>query len=403
MRIKRAVLVGAAVIVVLWVLAAIVAYSREKGELAQAWPAGLGSVRDVPGHFPAQTDNESATKLIVLAAACDVRLGAPSGDHKAAAEGLNEYVRAQLQRGEDRAEAAPPKVAAILGAKVAPLDAVRAQLLSATPPRWTMHIDRGLDAPLPNLLGHMELTRLFVARALDASSRGDAAAWEDLHAAWNLGAGVRTRPELISQLISLALARTINGAARTAPGPRPAWMHELADYDVRHSMLASMQGEAWMMHHASEKLIGGAGFLNRVENAVAWPYAHLMGSSTLAAYRRSATELAASRDCDFRSGGFSDRMLASIPSWNIIGRIALPNFGSMWQRVAHYGAEREATAKVIDLRSGVNVDVASTQCSDGTWSVAQRADGARVLKFSRKLTPANAVETVMPMELVISR
>jgi hypothetical protein len=65
---------------------------------------------------------------------------------------------------------------------------------------------------------------------------------------------------------------------------------------------------------------------------------------------------------------FERRIRAAMPWWNRPGFIAVPNLGAMWQRVGRFRAEREATAKILEIKSG-RTPSSSSQCSDGTWIV----------------------------------
>src|SRR4051812_7338112 len=77
----------------------------------------------------------------------------------------------------------------------------------------------GADAPAPNLLGHMNLSKLFIVRALSKARANDPTAWDELHALWLLDRTLWDRPELISKLIALATSRMVNAAAAKMPLP----------------------------------------------------------------------------------------------------------------------------------------------------------------------------------------
>src|SRR5207248_1221018 len=104
------------------------------------------------------------------------RLHRASKEFDAIKKPLSDYLEAQLARPSNAIDDAPPVLAAYLAEHRAQLDAVRAHLLAGTAIAWKAQLSKGFDAPLPNLLGHMELTRLFVADALLQARANDAAA-----------------------------------------------------------------------------------------------------------------------------------------------------------------------------------------------------------------------------------
>src|SRR5207244_3328290 len=212
------------------------------------------------------------------------------------------------------------------------------------------------------------ISRLLVADALLKARGGDAAAWDDLHAIWLLDGGLRPRPDLISQLISLAMARMTNAAAAKMPLPEPAWLGELRAADYRRSYMAAMQAEAWSWTHVAHA--GGP---------LASPYIRVCGADVADHVRVAFVNIAKSNACDVGGDALGQELVGSLPRWNVLGRIAVPNIGSMWQRVARSTPELELTEKVLTLRRG-ETPSSSSRCSDGQWLVT-----ASSVKFSRTL------------------
>jgi len=377
---KKAILIIIAVPVVAWVLLWIVAASMQRSVASRPWPNGLEGLESVPARYPERNAETSAALALT-------RLTVPLGvditprvehqskvvpparkDYDAFKTPLHDYIDAQLGRPSNAIDDAPPALAAYLADHRAQLDAVRAHLLSGAPIAWKMQLAKGFEAPIPNLLGHMEISRLLVADALLKARGGDAAAWDDLHAIWLLDGGLRARPDLISQMISLAMARMTNAAAAKMPLPAPAWLGEVRAVDYRRAIVASMQAEAWSWTH----LPGGGGHL-------AAPYVRLCGADVAEHVRVAFVNLAKSSACDVSGDAFGQNLIATVPRWNVLGRIAVPNLGSMWQRVARSTPELELTEKVLTLRRG-ETPSSSSRCSDGQWLVT-----ASSVKFSRKL------------------
>src|SRR5437764_5753069 len=331
---KKAILISIAVPVVAWVLLWIVATSMERSVASRAWPTGLEGLDSVPSRYPerdAETSAALALTRLTVPRGVDIaarverqsRVAPPTRkEYDAIKTPLHDYIDAQLGRPSNAIDDAPSALVAYLADHRAQLDAVRAHLLSGAPIAWKMQLAKGFEAPIPNLLGHMEIARLFVADALVKARGGDAAAWDDLHAVWLLDGGLRPRPDLISQLISLAMARMTNAAAAKMPLPEPAWLGEVRAVDYRRSFMAAMQSEAWSWTH----VIHAGGHL-------ASPYIRLCGADVAEHVRVALLNMAKSSACDV-GDTLSQDVNSMLPRWNVLGRIAVPNIAATWQRAA---------------------------------------------------------------------
>lgn len=386
---KRVILILVALPLAAWALLWIVAMAKERSVATRPWPNGLETLDRVPARYP---DRAAPTP----AAAALVQLTAPLGVDIEPREGrrpiaprpparkefdaikvpLHDYIDAQLGRPSAAIDEAPPALAAYFAAHRAQLDAVRAHLLAGAPIAWKTQLSRGFDAPIPNLLGHMAVTRLFVADALLKARSGDAAAWDDLHALWLLDGGLRPRPDLISQLIALACARMTNVAAAKLPLPEPAWLAEVRAVDYRRAIVASMQAEAWIWRASAKD--------GSIRPWLARPYIALCAADAGERMRAALTEMESSSACDVDSDALGHVVQRSMPRWNIFARLAIPNIAATWERAVRTTPELERTAKVLQLRRG-ETPSADSRCSDGRWLVT-----ASSLKFSRPLRVAKS-------------
>lgn len=326
--------------------------SMEERYRAREWPEHLGTIEDVAKRYPNMETNVAAAVLTKQL---------PGVDIEAVKEPLGRYEVTELERVGDQVQPPAGAVAGFLAQHDAALDAVRDHILTSGPLRWETKLERAHDAPLPNLLKQMQLTKLFTARALAKAANHDATAWDDLHAIWLLDRALWQRPELISTLIALSGSRMVNAAAAKMPLPVPAWFAEVQSFDYRHNFAASYQAEAWMSRHtplhALERPFLDACALDMAEQMRVW-----------------TNELAANGNCDL-----SPVKPIAVASWNLMGKVATPNLAAAWQRFARFRAEREATDKILALRAG-QTPPAQTACSDGTWTVA-----ANEVKFSRDI------------------
>jgi hypothetical protein len=384
---KKAILIVVAVPLAAWVLLSIAAMVMERSLAARAWPDGLGSIANVPARYPeAPADTLAAVALTRLATPLGVDLKPRDGrylptpparnDFKAIERPLHGYIEAQLVRPSGAIDPPPPLLVGYFADRRAELDAVRTFVLSGAPVAWKTQLSRGFEAPIPNLLGHMELSRLLVADALLKARANDFSAWDDLHAVWLLDAGLRSRPDLISQLIGVASLRMVNAAAAKLPLPEPSWLAEVRAFDSRKAIVASMQAEAWAWTHLPPQ---HGGWLAR-------PYVRLSAADAAEHMRAAFAAMASSNACDVDDAALSDAVVRSIPRWNVLAKIAIPNISGTWQRVARVTPELELTEKVLQLRRG-QTPSPDSRCSDGRWLVS-----ASAVTFDRPLrTPKTGI------------
>src|SRR6266536_2769339 len=190
---------------------------------ARPWPAGLGTLAAVPDRYPPQRENEAARKLTKLA------------DRVPANDAVTAYVRQEIGRGE-LTIAEPPKIADI--------SAIR-ELLLREPVVWERNLSQQHGGLLPKVAMHLTLMRSLVASALGRARQNDVAAWDDLHAAWNLTTALDEHPHLILRIVAMSMTRAINAVAWKMPLPVPAWFGEMQDHDLVRTLLETLQFENW--------------------------------------------------------------------------------------------------------------------------------------------------------------
>src|SRR2546423_265690 len=213
------VLLAAAVYVASWFLAG----DQVAAAASRPWPAGLGTLAAVPGRDPAQHENEAARKLAELAG--------PFAENGA----VTTYVRQEIARGE-LTIAEPPAIA--------DLSSIR-ELLLREPIVWERNLSQQHGGLLPKVAMHLTLMRALVASALARARQNDVAAWDDLHAAWNLTKALQEHPHLILRIVAMSMTRAIHAVAWKMPLPVPAWFHEVQDRDLVRALLETLQFENW--------------------------------------------------------------------------------------------------------------------------------------------------------------
>lgn len=309
---------------------------------ARPWPDGLGTLAAVPGRYPPQHENEAARKLAKLAG------GFAEND------AVTAYVRQEIARGELAIGEPPP---------IADLAAIRDLLLRESVV-WGRDLVQQHGSLLPKVSMHLTLMRALVASALGRARRHDVAAWDDLHAAWNLTKALNQHPHLILRIIAMSMARAINAVAWKMPLPAPAWFDEVQQRDFVSLLFETLQFENWRT--SREEWFALKPFAERIERE-----------------RALTGELARVTACE----------LNRVPE---IGdhRDPIARLDLGWQRAFRYRVEREATANALRARAGQRIQ--ASRCSDGGWSF----DGT-TLRFAKAIALPERRDTSMPLTLRI--
>ncbi len=353
----------------------VIAFSQQKEAAQREWPGNLGTLDEVPHRYPAAEQSAGATRLVQLASGANIDLKPrvktdisrreSEARRSAVRKDISEYIKAQFERSGDAIDAPPPIVAEYLAAHAVPLDDTRDHLLSGNRIEWETKVTQGFDMPIPNLLGHMDLHRVLMARAFDKARNNDPTAWDDLRASWALNQGLWKRPDLISILIALSSTRMSNAAARKMPLPVPQWFDEVRSFDYLGAMAASQQAEAWAIAHLNPGRMSWRDYL-------VLPLTILQEAQALAMLQKYTTEVMQANACDADSKQFATARASFMTD-----HFAVPNLLGAWHRMLRFRAEREATDRILQLRAG-QTPAATSACSDGAWQVT-----ASSIKFTR--------------------
>jgi len=300
-----------------WFAAWTVAVAMQNKADRAPWPEHLCALVDTPRHFPDVVQSASATELTTMTAPLGVSITPRNVNPHISPEPFDAIKQSLRAYVDDPGMVMPAGLSAYLAAHAEQLDRIRDHLLSAGPIRWPVRFRLGEDAPVPNLLGHMSLTRLFIARAVSRSS------WDELHAAWLLDRPLWDRPELISAAIGIATTRMINKAAAKLPPPAPAWFGELRSLDYQHRLAGSYQAEAWTHERVIDHLMKE----HRIVRAIITPWLDMCAADSVERMRVRTTELV--------SG--TNPALAHEPvvvaRWNTIGRASVSGIFFVWERL----------------------------------------------------------------------
>jgi len=414
-----------AVALVLWLFVGNDVANRRLIAVEKAWSEAPGSLDDFPKRHPAVATNEAARRLESAAEALDVdlrpRFRSKSEDSKRSrsaaetAKAVSAYLDASFADPDGAASPPSGEAEAVL-AKMAPGLVPIAELLSKEKPVWLEEIGRGYEAPIPNLLGQLRLQRILLASALRLSSRGDPRGAEALlDASWTLNGSLVTRPELISQLIAIAVGRMEAGVLRKVPVEPGRWIPRLSARDARKGLVEAFTAEAWVFRDAVLRgaLLDPDGTARsrrpRLLEFLSEPYLKVQAASLLGTLREFVRESKAAPITGFTSesrdetaespGGFSD----------VMSRLMLPNMENARLRADRAAVDLDLTRKVLELRAARGTakewpatvpGMETSVVKDARWVYTRTPDGRATIELSRRLDWGNTFGLVLPSRWV---
>ena len=398
-------LVGLAVI-----LTSLSAWRVANGE--KSWAATLGTREAILSRYPPAEADPPARELERLTTSIGIdvapRLGEgrarPSREearaHATVKPALGDYLTAQLGRAERGPEAPPAKVQAFLEARAGAIEAVRAHLEGGRVPRWEVHLERGVEAPIPNLLGHIDLQKLLVTDALVRLRDGDrGTALRDLEAGWTLMLSLADSPHLICQLIALSDARMVAGVLRQIEDAPPVWQLRLREQDFRGSFITALKYEGWIWTQWPDAPLWGGGLRGLGQgllHRVGRPYFDLCMADVSDQFRERLENLEDVQAlCDYDLAAYEANLDLDVPRWNVIGKITVPNIAGSVDRLARLELDVELTILVMDLEAARDAQGewpailpdggASVACPRDRWTYAPAADGSATVALERQI------------------
>ena len=305
---------------------------------------------------------------------------------------LAQFLDRELKTPEERIGVPPASIERYLATHESALSGAESLLLRETNIQWEMDVSRGASAPIPNLLGALELQRLFVARALLQERRGETeGALRTLDAAWRLNEVVSSRPELISQLIAVAAAKLQVGALRKLDSPAYGWADRLRSGSLYSAFLAAFQNQVWVSPDVKD-LTGERGAFGRILRDVATQ----IQETDLCAWTLEKLQETWSRavQAESREEAF-------------VADISAPNLLDGFLRWRRYLIDAELTALILDARteraasrggmwpatlSGAGAGV----CPKDRWSYRASPNRTATFAFEGRITESSSPAFRLP-------
>lgn len=338
---------------------------------------------------------------------------------------LTDWLKAQHERPDDVITPLPPELGAWLRAHSGGIDSVAELLASGTPPRWVQAdgpaIER-LTRPLPNLIGHMQLFRVFSVAALDRKSKGDNdGAWVLLHAADTLSRGLLERREMISQLIAVAGVRMTAATARKLDPPMPAWFAELSKRSHYRAMFGAIRFETAMfseavkdpgwVEHVREEAGEGAGFVSIAGTMASRPLLRWAAAENVRAVGAGLSTMDKADPCSIDSEKIDAQVASAVPEFFRGVGAGLPSaLARSLSRAANADVTIEGTTKILALKAARNGSPAkawpaaftaeqSALCSGARWKYSLTPEGQPSLRFTGRVDfPRDFQGAKIPLE-----
>lgn len=356
---------------------------REK----KAWASSdLGSLESFTSKYPRTSDNASALRLEELSKPLGIEAAphtAPKNRQPSAAQinatdpflkAIGDYVAKDLMKPS--IQKPNPEIRAFLEQHATEIDALRDHLLTADLPRWELEVEKGVEAPIPNLLGAMKLTKLLLVNAIHEELSGNSgAAWKNIEASWKLAKSNWERPELLSNHIALAVTRYCDVTARHMPAPVPAWRSEMTAFDLVKPFTVSVKGESYLLTRADlPDTMYDADYdadyevpwwKRRALRPVAGPYIDLNVPEALALNRDLITRMKSTPLCDPDGAKLTERWSEIAPG-NVVVLAMTPPYVEVWKQLVATKLGIELTDKVLTAKT---LRAASPR---GTWPSASQ-------------------------------
>ncbi|MFY9823459.1 MAG: hypothetical protein WAM82_18910 [Thermoanaerobaculia bacterium] len=328
--------------------------------LDASWRRSLGGASFLE-RYPTTRSNATVRDLESLSAAIGIEMAVvltprsilPAPEAARRFEAVRAPLSAVYSAGRTATEASlaplPPELAAFLDSARPGFDAIRKRLAQGPPPVWARNLEAGFEARIPNYLGLLTFQKVLLLEAREQLRAGrEAQAAEVLETSWQLNEAMAdNNPSLITQLIAQAVIRLQQPVLRSFSKAPAGWSERLLHLDRRSRTLRALQCENFSAYLTStfDRPIRDAMWGRRPQTLLRWmlwDYARRFSGMVETLPQRDVRT--------FDPDAFEREQRSTIPRWQIIARILLPNFGEFWPRSARIELEAELTALVLEER-----------------------------------------------------
>ncbi len=345
-----------------------------EGGLDERWSETLAPLTTLPEEVEA-VPQANRTALDLEAAAADLgldlspasRVQSPAPDPASAAQlheieaALGRLARQLVTSGisELPQPSESRELTRFLDSRQAALAQVVKLAFQGSQPHWECDLHRGQQAPVPNFAAVLHLQQLLIADAVQRFNDGDArSAAVVLEASRRLNQSFLKRPELASQLTSLAVLRLQLALARRLSPPPLEWIPFLEQLDLEPLLLHTLQVEAFKTLHSSRRVELfdlGPRWTRHVMHPLVRPFERWAMLDHSEAVRQAVAQLPELDPATLERGELAAELHGLIPRWNHRAHAALPDAGGSWLQAVRASLGVELTREVLGVRKTIGL------------------------------------------------
>ncbi len=390
------------------------------GLLAALLAAPLGAqeadpakwLEELKNKFPPADRNVAAEEMERLALALGIDWNSQSAapeDHPAKEDlaayrgaQIGSWLDAQIKTSEDSISAASPKLAEFLQTR-GPVISRLVGVLQRDVPDWGFRLTD--DTKPPPFLLVVWLQRVLLADALVKEHSGSPReAGQLLEASWSLSRSLSSRPELISQLLAISIAKLQIGVVRRMSEPSFDWLDRMSGEEPWDRAIDAMEnGPLIMTANHGPKPPG------QFED---------LWVRGLRAAGENLRDFSACRAAKLTVDELWEPVLEQLEHWKeegvdtvrgagVFKEISAENLLQIVRRVARLRIDRELTAKILELRGEKAasrdrrwpsrfLDIGSEACPEGSYEYQLRGRGMSI-RFRGDIEDPAAPSLVLPL------
>jgi len=374
---------------VLYAVLAVMAQKKEKTALEEWNKAGY-SLDERYKSLKAIKENDCAKGLSDLAARMGISSSTNPVDTKADYISVFDYMTDQLQKERrDLTRPSTPIEDTIHAARPG-IDELCALLDKATPV-WAY--DTSIySTHYPDYLAIISFQRLLCVDGLLSEIEGDTErSKRNIRYSLKILYSVDQNHGLIASIIKIACYKMILGSARVMASLPDDIASEIAAIDPVKIMKEGYFQEAvnsWKFLSDPRVLYGKEGGIkgNIVSRMLFGNYWRLCVADFLVYYLQVFKSLEDSNPCQVVVDENQQKIINSIPKWNLVGQIAMPNLRDSWARSNRAALEKELTLVILKLRaektkSGAypdSIELPQSPCPKTEWKYSKNGDNFSV-------------------------
>ncbi|MBX7220256.1 MAG: hypothetical protein K1Y36_09960 [Blastocatellia bacterium] len=311
---------------------------------------------------------------------------------------VGDYVQSQVQKNSSELDPLPPALQQFMASHQADLQALKHVLEANPAPVWEMDLALAEQAETPNLLACRGLASLLAVDILENTRQGKhQEALRSFELSWKANESLRNRPELISQLIAVAVDNlNLDILARMEQVP-VEWQQRIAAHNYHTSIAVAIEAETWMLY---ERTKSGEIVLRGTEAetptnklfrstvvALTEPYVKTLMLNAVEAQCRT---LAVARN---RGNYWFDWKGTVSHSRNPVSNLYAVNGASAWRTMNRHLMQVEKTQKILSIKAQaldgyfpkMISGIESSANPNGKWNYEVAPDGTAKLSFSQEV------------------